>query len=52
MHWKTAILEVKNCCWVVYHLGEFLKKSRIQINAVIAQVGDERFWDFIMDKVM
>jgi hypothetical protein len=31
---------------------EFLKKSRIEINAVIAQVGDERFWDFIMDKVM
>jgi len=30
---------------------EFLKHSRIEINGVIARVGDERFWNFIMDKV-
>jgi hypothetical protein len=30
---------------------EFLRKSRIEINAVIAQVGDERFWEFIKEKV-
>lgn len=30
---------------------EFLKESRIEINAVIAQVGDERFWDFVMHKI-
>ena len=29
----------------------FLKESRIEINAVIAQVGDVRFWKFIMDKL-
>jgi hypothetical protein len=28
---------------------EFLKTSRIEINAVIAAVGDVRFWKFIMD---
>jgi hypothetical protein len=30
---------------------EFLKTSRIEINAVIAAVGDVRFWKFIMDKL-
>jgi hypothetical protein len=30
---------------------EFLKTSRIEINAVIAAVGDKRFWKFIMDKL-
>ena len=30
---------------------DFLETRRIEINAVIAQVGDERFWNFIMDKV-
>jgi hypothetical protein len=35
-----------------YNIKQLVKKSRIEINAVIAQVGDERFWDFIMDKVM
>jgi hypothetical protein len=30
---------------------EFLKTSRIEINAVIAAVGDKRFWEFIMDKL-
>jgi hypothetical protein len=30
---------------------EFLRHSRIEINAVLAQVGDERFWNFIMDEV-
>lgn len=30
---------------------EFLKTSRIEINAVIAAVGDQRFWNFIMDKL-
>jgi len=30
---------------------EFLKTSRIEINAVIAAVGDVRFWEFIMDKL-
>jgi len=30
---------------------DFLKTSRIEINAVIAQVGDLRFWKFIMDKL-
>jgi hypothetical protein len=30
---------------------EFLKTSRIEINAVIAAVGDIRFWKFIMDKL-
>ncbi|MGH9926537.1 MAG: hypothetical protein ACREAS_02665, partial [Nitrososphaera sp.] len=29
----------------------FLRVSRIEINAVIAQVGDVRFWKFIMDKL-
>jgi hypothetical protein len=31
---------------------EFLKTSRIEINAVIAAVGDVRFWKFIMDKLV
>jgi hypothetical protein len=30
---------------------DFLKESRIEINAIIAQVGDVRFWKFIMDKL-
>jgi hypothetical protein len=30
---------------------DFLRTSRIEINAVIAQVGDVRFWKFIMDKL-
>jgi hypothetical protein len=30
---------------------EFLKTSRIEINAVIAAVGDIRFWKFIVDKL-
>lgn len=30
---------------------EFLKTSRIEINAVIAAVGDKRFWKFIMDRL-
>ncbi|MGH9927067.1 MAG: hypothetical protein ACRD5B_17000, partial [Nitrososphaeraceae archaeon] len=30
---------------------EFLKTSRIEINAVIAAVGDKDFWKFIMDKL-
>jgi hypothetical protein len=30
---------------------DFLRTSRIEINAVIAQVGDQRFWKFIMDKL-
>ena len=30
---------------------DFLMTSRIEINAVIAQVGDLRFWKFIMDKL-
>ena len=30
---------------------EFLKTSRIEINVVIAAVGDKRFWKFIMDKL-
>jgi hypothetical protein len=30
---------------------EFLRKSHIEINAVIAQVRDERFWKFVTDKV-
>lgn len=30
---------------------EFLSHSRIEINAVLAQVGDERFWEFIKDKI-
>jgi hypothetical protein len=30
---------------------EFLKTSRVEINAVIAAVGDKRFWMFIMDKL-
>jgi hypothetical protein len=29
----------------------FLRTSRMEINAVIAQVGDLRFWKFIMDKL-
>ena len=29
----------------------FLRTNRIEINAVIAQVGDLRFWKFIMDKL-
>jgi hypothetical protein len=29
----------------------FLKQSRIEINAVLAQVGDERFSNFLMDKI-
>jgi hypothetical protein len=29
----------------------FLRENRIEINAVIAQVGDVRFWKFIMDKL-
>lgn len=29
----------------------FLEESRIEINAVIAEVGDLRFWNFIMDKL-
>jgi len=30
---------------------EFLKTIRIEINAVIAAVGDVRFWKFVMDKL-
>jgi hypothetical protein len=30
---------------------DFLMTSRIEINAVIAHVGDLRFWNFIMDKL-
>ena len=30
---------------------DFLTTNRIEINAVIAQVGDLRFWNFIMDKL-
>jgi hypothetical protein len=30
---------------------EFLKTSRIEINAIIAIVGEERFWEFIMYKL-
>ena len=30
---------------------EFLKTSRIEINAVIAAVGDQRFWKFILDSL-
>jgi hypothetical protein len=30
---------------------DFLRTSRIEINAVIAQVGDLRFWRFVMDKL-
>jgi hypothetical protein len=30
---------------------EFLRTKRIEINAIIAKVGDERFWNFIMDKL-
>jgi DNA topoisomerase VI subunit A len=30
---------------------EFLRAKRIEINAIIAKVGDERFWNFIMDKL-
>lgn len=31
---------------------DFLRTDRIEINAVIAQVGDLRFWNFIMDKLL
>jgi hypothetical protein len=30
---------------------DFLMTSRIEINAIIAQVGDERFWEFIMHRL-
>ena len=30
---------------------DFLRTNRIEINAVIAQVGDLRFWKFVMDKL-
>lgn len=30
---------------------EFLRDKRIEIDAVIARVGDERLWDYIMDKL-
>lgn len=30
---------------------DFLRTNRIEINAIIAQVGDIRFWKFIMDKL-
>ena len=30
---------------------KFLSSRRIEINAVLAKVGDERFWKFIMDKL-
>lgn len=30
---------------------EFLSNKRIEINAVIAKVGDERFWKFITDRL-
>jgi hypothetical protein len=30
---------------------EFLKEERIEIDAVLAQVGDERFWEYIMFKL-
>ena len=30
----------------------FLSERRIEINAVLAKVGDERFWKFIMDKLI
>jgi hypothetical protein len=30
---------------------EFLKEQRIEIDAILAQVGDERFWEYIMYKL-
>jgi hypothetical protein len=30
---------------------EFLKIQRIEIDAILAQVGDERFWEYIMHKL-
>ena len=29
----------------------FLKHRHIEIDAVIAKVGDERFWDYIIDRL-
>lgn len=29
----------------------FLSERRIEIDAILAKVGDERFWDYIMDKL-
>lgn len=31
---------------------EFLSEKRIEINAILAKVGDERFWKFIMDRLI
>jgi hypothetical protein len=30
---------------------EFLKDKRIEIDAILAQVGDERFWEYIMSRL-
>jgi len=31
---------------------EFLKDKRVEIDAILAQVGDERFWEYIMSRLL
>ena len=32
-------------------LLDYLEKTRIEIDSITAQVGNQRFWNFIMDKL-